>query len=230
MGPSNDRTCFLAGVAGNLNDGAASAQGGLAAAARVYTSGGHWFLNASGGWAVNGIATGNPVNAHAVCIGTTANLTGGFIGGPGNPVNQKALIAPATANRQCFLADVRGYRGSWQSSAASVRTYVENGNWYLEAKNIGTAVDSSLFAALCVDVPPGSWVGTGAWGAANPGSGTVNVAFESNVMACGLTGIQGPLTFNDWADGALLNWPASSPGTWTMSLKDGKTGFVTCVE
>jgi hypothetical protein len=49
-------------------------------------------------------------------------------------------------------------------------------------------------------------------------------------MACALTGVQGHFTANDWSDGAVINWPPAIPGWWTLSLKNGKKAWVTCVQ
>jgi hypothetical protein len=230
LGPSTDRTCFLAGVAGNLNVGWGWDHAGRESEAAVWIKDSRWIMTAAGGHDYDDVVMNNPVNAHAICIGTTTNRVIFYTGGAGGSVNNKVVIAPVTANRQCFLHDISGYSGTWWDSNARVKVFKENGNWVMESANLGTSDGIPNLGAVCVDVPAGTWVGTGSWGASNPGVFTANIEFEGTAAACGLTGISGPLKANEWDDGAMINWPASSPGTWTMRLEDGKTGFVTCVE
>jgi hypothetical protein len=229
VGVDSDWTCFLAGVAGNLNAGWGWDDGGSPSIARLFISGGEWKLSARGGRDVGDVVIGNPVNAHAVCISTAADRTFYSDGGPGHFLNQKKYLEPVQSGRQCFLTEVSGYSGSWSSSAARVRLIQENGNWYLETANIGQSAGIPKFSAVCFDLPRGTWVGTGTRGAANPGSVTYNMLYEATAGVCGLTGIQGPLKYDEWDDGAMITWPASSPGVWTLRVEDGKRGWVTCL-
>lgn len=54
--------------------------------------------------------------------------------------------------------------------------------------------------------------------------------FEGAPGICALSGVSGPLKYNAWDDGAMITWPAKSPGNWTIQVKNGKTGFVTCLD
>ncbi|MGN6105232.1 MAG: hypothetical protein ACTHU0_09030 [Kofleriaceae bacterium] len=229
IGPASTQTCFLAGVAGNLNAGWGWDHGGRASEAGLTITNGRWILTSAGGLDYGDVVMGNTVNAHVVCVGTTANRTFYSDGGAGGSVNRKKVLEPVAANRQCFLRQVSGYSGTWASSSARVKLIQENGNWVLESANLGVSAGIPYLGAVCFDIPAGTWVGTGSWGAANPGSGTFNVLGEATAGACGLTGIQGPLKNNEWDDGAMITWPSSSPGTWTIRVEDGKTGFVTCL-
>lgn len=229
IGPASDRTCFLAGAAGNLNAGWGWDNGGSPSIAGVRISGGRWLLSGTGGRDEGNTVIGNPVNARAVCIGTTANRTMYSDGGPGHFLNHKMYLEPVKAGRTCMLARVSGYSGSWSSSSARVQLIQQNGSWYLESANIVMNAGIPRIDVVCVDLPRGTWVGTGSWGAANPGSGTFPVLSEATAGVCGLTGISGPMKYNEWDDGAMLAWPASSPGTWTIRVEDGKRGYVTCL-
>jgi len=229
LGPISDRTCFLSGVAGNLNAGATTWQVGWPSAARVLQKNQGWFLRARGGGNNSGYAIGNPVLAHAVCITAVANRTN-------NVTWQsdwgKTFLAAVTPNRQCFLTGVWGVGGSWMSNTDHVRVTNDGSNWWID----GTVNTSSLgnsrgyASAICVDMPANTWVGTGVWSVADPGSTTFNAGWDSTGMACALTGVQGHFTANDWSDGAVINWPAAIPGWWTLSLKNGKKAWVTCVQ
>ena len=230
LGPAAGQTCFLAGVAGNLNEGWGLDNTGRPSMAGVHIASGHWWLAGRGGLGANNVVLNNPVNAHAVCIGTDVHQTTYYDGGKYGSVNHIKILEPVTANRECFLREVSGYTGSWSSSAAHVRVMKQAGNWVLESSNLGVASGVPWLTAICVDIPAGTWVGTGLWAASNPGTYTANILYEGSPGVCGLNGVTGPIKNNDWSDGAMIDWPASSPGTWTMTVKNGKTGFVTCLD
>jgi len=230
LGPAAGQTCFLAGVAGNLNAGWGWDHGGRPSIAGVHVSGGHWWLTGSGGLDYGNAIINNPVNAHAVCIGTDTHQKTYHDGGAGGAVNHQVTLEPIAANRECFLREVTGYSGTWFSSAASVRLLKQSGNWVLASSNLGVSAGIPWITAICVDIPAGTWVGTGNWGAGNPGTVNGITLFEGAPGVCGLTGVSGPLKNNNWDDGAMITWPASSPGNWTIQVKNGKTGFVTCLD
>lgn len=230
LGPAAGQTCFLAGVAGNLNAGWGWDHGGRASTAGVYVANGRWYLAGRGGLNYGNVVMNNPVNAHAVCIGTAKNRITYFDGGAGGSVNHVKVLEPVKANRQCFLARVSGYSGTWFSSAARVRLLKQNGSWVLDSANLGVSAGIPLMSAVCVDIPAGTWVGTGNWGAGNPGTVNAITLFEGAPGICALSGVSGPLKYNAWDDGAMITWPAKSPGNWTIQVKNGKTGFVTCLD
>lgn len=230
IGSAVGQTCFLAGVEGNLNAGWGWDHGGRASTAGVYMANGRWYLAARGGLDYGNVVINNPVGANAVCIGTDKNRKVYSQGGAGGSVNATKILEPVVANRQCFLARVSGYSGTWFSSSASVRLLKQNGNWVLSSSNLGVTAGIPFLNAVCVDVPAGTWVGTGALGTGNPGTATATMLAEAGPGVCGLTGVSGPLKYNAWGDGAMLSWPARSPGNWTIQVKNGKSGWVTCLD
>jgi hypothetical protein len=229
LGPADDRTCFLSGVAGNLNAGDNSYGPGWPSKAQVSIYNGGWWLRASGGgnWAGNPI--GNPVLAHAVCINTVAGRTPNVKWqsdwGP-------TLVAPVTPKRRCFLTGVWGVGASWMDGDDYVRVTNDGTNWWIDgAVNTSQLGSSHGYAsAMCVDMPTGTSVSSWTWYTNDPGSWTPNVGYDSTGMACALTGVQGHFTANDWTDGALINWPSSFPGYWKVALKNGKKAWVTCMQ
>lgn len=224
LGPAAGQTCFLAGVAGNLNAGWGWDHGGRASTAGAYTSGGHWFLAGAGGLNQYNVVMNNPVNAHAVCIGTDKNQKTYHQGGAGGSVNTTTTLEPVKANRECFLGRISGYSGTWISNAANVKLLKQGGNWVLSSSNLGTSAGIPFFSAVCVDIPDGTWVGTGNW------SSNGITLFEGAPGVCGLTGVSGSLSVSSWTNGAMITWPATSPGNWTIDVNGGKTGFVTCLD
>ena len=231
IGSAANQTCFLAGVAGNLNAGWGWDHGGRPSQAGVGIDGnGHYFVVASGGLDYGNVVMNNPVDGKVVCIGTSANRKSYSQGGAGQGVNETTTLEPIKANRQCFLSYVSGYSGTWASGSARAQVLQQGANWVLETANLGVSAGIPAFGAVCVDLPANTWSGTGAKGVGNPGSVTVNMLGEATPGACGLTGIQGPIANNSWTDGVLLNWPAKSPGEWTLTVVNGKTGWVTCID
>jgi hypothetical protein len=232
LGPDTDRTCFLSGVAGILqidyhcsipdcNNGSM---------AGVYRSNGHWYLRAHN-------PTPWPVNARAICIGTVANRTDPVTWSSGAAA---VPVAPVTANRQCFLTKVTGGSENWVYEGEGVGLVRKNNPlalnatwWYLTgtvSADLFTG-DKATASAACVDMPAGTTVTSFDPPAVpDPGSHTTNLVYDSAGALCGLRGVSGPFVGDSWTDGALISWPASFPGTWTLSLTNGKGAHVTCMQ
>jgi hypothetical protein len=221
---TSDWTCFLSGVAGNLNAGWGWDHPGRWSEASVDLVGGHWILTGEGGADYGNVPMNNPVNARAVCVHNVTNRFWTSMGGAGGSVNQKITLGTATANRVCMLNDVTGYSGSWISGSARAKVFKENGNWVFETANIGTSAGIPFFSAVCFDLPAGTWVGTGTWFAGT----NMPILTEGGPGECGLSGIAGSFSVNSWTNGDWIDWPDTYPGVWTIDVGSGKTGFVTC--
>ncbi len=225
MGPSSNRTCVLSGVAGNLSAG----DDCCASAAAIARKSDNLLTVGGAGHSVGGLVNA-PVEGHAVCVASATNLVTVIL----NPKDSSVTLGPVTAARQCFLSGVWGTAGAWASSNAYARVTNDGTNWFLQS-NLNTVFTGDNWGAMatCFDVPAGTWVGTGVWNAPDPGTVTANIGWDSSpvtLMACGLTGIQGHFTANDYSDGALINPPSAFPGWWTMTLKNGKKAWVTCLQ
>jgi hypothetical protein len=227
-------TCFLSGVAGDLSKGDSYAYDGRASVARVYTDG-KWHVEAHGGREHDSSIDSqtlqpdnNPVMAHATCIPSVANRTAEKTA-PFGLANTVSLGA-VTSRRVCGLTAVRGDNAAWESDSDKALVWNDGATIYLTVNVSSQYPTAQSVSARCVDRPSGSTVTRGAWGVPDPGSATVNVGYDNVYMGCWLHGIEGHFTSNDWYDGALINWANPAPGWWTMALKNGKSGWVVCVD
>jgi hypothetical protein len=222
--PTESTTCFLSGVAGNLSSGdprTFSYYTGDRSQAKVFEYGGVWWVKAWGGNHVH-TPDNNPVTAHVTCFNSVANRT------PVQTIDQGSVVlGPVTSNSRCFLTEVSGGDDSWNVDSDSARITQVNSSWVLSVQATGMFTRVS---ARCVDLPAEASVTTAHLSVADPGSTTLNWAYDSAGMACMLTGIKGHLNANSWSDGALLNLPTSFPGWWTLHLENGKSAWATCAE
>ena len=181
IGPTSDRTCFISGVAGNINDGVqAGTQTAVGLGCGTYAStsdatitisNGHWQLLAHGGacgqdgngphW------DGNPVLAEATCFLSPPVIPNGSMWVTGdNPVRIADQFAANGKVRQCFLTGVEGMGGEWnnENNYARVRRIPKadqahpTTGWYIEANmpftGEGGGDSKSRVFANCVDFPP----------------------------------------------------------------------------
>jgi hypothetical protein len=248
IGSKSNRTCFLAGVAGNLNVGAQpNFNGGvlsresLARVSDKYPSTGHYWLVARGGAFVNQVNEqvwqNNPVNGQATCIFTTNDVKQGSWQSGDYPKKVAEISTGSSDVRQCFLSGLWGISGSWNTSASYARvtkhtttdaTHPTTG-WYIDA-HLPKAADGShaRVEARCVDFPYGTVLSTGALGTSGGGSYTSTLTSGAGIKACGLTGLAGAMNVNSWSDGALMNFPSQIDGQWSMTVKNGKTARWAC--
>ena len=221
-----NRTCFLSGVAGDLNSGD-EWHDGERAAVRVYRDGGRYWIESDSGRWDDGTKAGNKVKIHATCIGTVKNRIEGYWRSDDPP----KLLGAVTPQRQCFLSGVFGAGGTWIHDSDEVRVKKIDGNWYLT----GTVPRSDVHgnhagaSAVCVDLPEGTTVETYALPAGSFPA-TIPVGYDDNGRGCGLTGIRGKFNVSSWTNGVMLDWPSPAPGDWTFTASPYKMGFATCVE
>jgi hypothetical protein len=249
IGSMSNRTCFLSGVAGNLNLGAQQgfgcALGGKESTAHVsdkFPTTGHYWLVAHGGACENQadqvVWHDNPVNGQATCVfEPPTNVTDNWWR-PGPPVRITGLNAPNGKVRRCFLSGVWGISGSWNSSTrfARVRRVTTPDDdhpttgWYVDG-NLPTGGDGSRpkVEARCLDFPEGTTVTVGT----TPLSSTTEthaITSGTGVRACALMGIKGAFNVNSWTNGVVMNTPAQPTGNWSLTVSGGKTATWACVE
>jgi hypothetical protein len=238
LGPIAGRTCFLAGVAGNLSAGEQWSSRGVMSEAAIEQHNGHYWLVAGGGADAFGAFYNNPVNAHAACV-YTKPTGGASLNGLGEGQTVIASVAPG---RQCFLDGIYSVTGLWTSAADYVKVWHDNTNWYLstnmtkqgQINGVGDSFGFLNASAVCLDAPAGASIRfPPSISADDPGYTNYKfLAWEGDTAAsCGLTGIQGHFTANDWNDGAMLNWPsASNPEWWSATVENGKTAWSACIK
>ena len=249
IGSASDRTCFLSGVAGNLNMGAEPGFGcgpkgeeSLARVADKFPVTGHYWLVAHGSACENNqnqqVWDNNPVNAQATCFWTTAGATSGEWK-PGNnnlPVKIAGLGTGNISARQCFLSGLWGVGGSWNSSSNFARvvkrtlpdlTHPTTG-WYIEA-NLPSPADGShpRVEARCVDFP-GNTIFSSGTVTASQVTKTSAITSGAGVKACALTEITGAFNVNAWNDGVLMSFPAKIDGNWSLTVTSGKSAKFAC--
>lgn len=208
LGPTSDRTCFLTGVAGNLE-----------ASARVRISedvDGHWKL------AVSSYA-GLDLKGTVACLPTIAGRTEAVEWTSSEP---RHVLGAFTSHRRCFLTSVsNGPGGYFENDEDHVRVWHDSKHWYIGGGGNAAGV------ARCIDVDSdqGSWL----W-IAGSGHRTDDLAADSGGVHCLLTGIGGrfisvmtPWDLPALEDGVLIGfeWKGQQ---WTMSTSRGKRGWATC--
>ncbi len=209
LGPVKDRTCFLAGVWGNLQSSS-----GLYSEVSVLKSGSQWGLQ---------VTTNNshPLGGTAVCISTpnaTANTFQWFADHPPTSLG-------SGATRRCFLAGVRNING-FTGGLDSVQVRLSGTNWLLDGNQVGK--DTVAFAT-CVDVPVAAafdHIRTAVDGATPP-----PLPIQANNpggWACALKKLSGHFTTSDYNDGIWLD-DSSDFSEWNLNVVNGKTGIAGCV-
>jgi hypothetical protein len=231
LGVDTDKTCFLSGVGGilQIDYHCAGTDCNNGSMAGVYRSGGHWYLRAHN-------PTPWPVTAKAICIASVVNRTTPVTWASGQAAVPVAAMA---ANRVCLLTKVTGGRENWVYEGEGVGLTRKNNPifgetwWYLSGTASADPItgEKATASAACVDVPASTTITSfDPPAVADPGSHTTNLVNDTTGAACGLRAVSGPFVGNSWTDGALINWPPSFPGTWTLSLTNGKGAHVTCVQ
>ncbi|UQA59843.1 hypothetical protein [Polyangium aurulentum] len=241
-------TCFLSGVAGNLNEG--DELGGVAShpsVARVSIVSGNYQLFAHGGAFTNQVNdpvfSNNSIKANATCIPVTAGRTNGSWTSLDTPHRITDL---GTSLRQCFLSGVSGVSGVWNSATNFVRvvkvtttdaTHPMTG-WYIEGnlpENPGGSDGSA--SAVCLDFPTGTEFVSGERTSTTEGGSTttfIGIGLGATVKkGCGLTEIKGAFNVNSTADGILITPPTAAEGeasAWHMTVSNPKIGKWTCAQ
>jgi hypothetical protein len=210
FGVTTNRTCFLGGIYGSLNDASASI---------LRYADGRFKLRL-------GSPAGQRIAATAICVSGNTNTAEGFWTG-GNAATP--ITGTVTATRRCFLTQidnnvvVRGfdttsdYARVWKDSA---------GKWYVGGSLSGGA--GTRASAVCIDVPGDH----GTWGiVSNPGAGNTvafDLAEDIGGVACGLTKLGGNFTTNSTSDGLGVDYNAGTR-FWNIKAINGKQAAASCV-
>lgn len=219
IGTTAGRACFLSGVAGYLTTNKfpeGSSQNGAGVTINAATNRYEIFVDPA--------FTGVTLQTWARCVNSTS-LTAEVVWRSGQP---KAILAPVTANRRCFLTRLTTGRdnqfdhGGFQSMLDGVWIANDGANWYLHGSQSGLV----WARARCMNVTEdlGQFFG---W--ANEGtSNTVALIPATNGATCLLTQVSGKLnTSNDWEAGPFVSYN-SAYNYFDFKLKNGG-GRVRCV-
>jgi len=236
LGPTNEETCFLRGITGDLN-GIPYISGEpdsfLPARAEVFMKNGYWWVRTRAG-------AGTGVMAHVICLKATANRVQFSWSN-----NLTTAGVKATPNRQCFLSGIWATTG--MSVPSSHLTIKKVNGWFNisgHVENIAGDSDYGGATVTCVDISP-----TASWGFAftDPSnasnSATTTVVLRDSYpngnpvpmdkVGCFLTSIEGNWSVSPdplgWDDGALLIGDPKVSSNWLMKVSNGRTGGVTCL-
>lgn len=234
LGSATDRTCFLAGVAGNLNVGAEYQVYDLESMASVaWRSPGNYWLVAHGGSSTNQVNDrvwdDNPVKAQATCFWTANNVEDAtWKSAPSQfPVSPPVKIADVgPVGRQCFLSGLWGLSGAWNSTSRYARVTKKWDGWYVES-NIVLNHGHAQVMGRCVDFPSGT-IFSSKTVDADDSTVTEALTTGTGIKACALMEIQGAFNQNSWTDGALMNFPSTIDGNWTATVTKGKLARYVC--
>jgi hypothetical protein len=218
LGSTDDMTCFLSGVGGNLN----ATDTSISAWAGVWSNDDRWLLETIG------YDEGAKVKATTLCVPSIKNRTTFARWSSGDGPTK---LAPSTVSRRCGLRMVGsfGFHDEWEAASDSVRVWDSGLDWFID----GTGNANGM--AICVDVSPGS--GTWRWTYIAPSSGTATHNLIQAIdhgtsplgTQCFLTGVAGRFRTNSWDDGVFV---AYDPGTnwWKVTVSNGRTAHVMCIQ
>jgi len=212
LGTATNRTCFLAGVRGNLTG--KTSQPLVPSSVRL-SVGANWWLDVRS-------ALGNPLAGDAICVDTAVNRTSKFTWSSGAAATP---MGTGTAARRCFLTDVYNLDG-FKLNTDFARVWKDSftGIWYVGGNQSGTY--GASVTATCVDVSAdhGSWL----WISGDPGSRLDNLAYNPGGVACAMTGLGGHFTANDYNDGVQIKY---NIGTlfWQQQTVNGKSAWSNCI-
>jgi hypothetical protein len=227
IGSADDRTCFLSGVAGNLSTGEGDpSKGWDPGFAGVFRAPNNdYIIDVEGG--VNGqTATGSIVMSGVTCIGTAAGRGDAYEVWEGTTVD----LGSTANSRQCFLKSISGGNQTWIHATDDVQVWRNGGKWWLGGAVQSPANAPAQAQAVCVNLPAGTTVTTGTAPGPSSGVGTTSIAHDTGGTVCALTGYKGKLNENAWDSGAVIHWPTSIPGNWTISVKAGRTADWVCMQ
>jgi hypothetical protein len=218
IGTSVNRTCFLSGVAGNLQP-PASDFGVLPPSAGLWIDGNndyHLAVNTYGG----------EVNAFAQCVNTAAGRTDPAVWHSWDLHPKWLASLKDHPYRRCFLTEIESGPQPDQSGFVSNNDYVQifqsGDDLYLG----GVQSHAASATAQCIDVNVdyGSWQ----WTAPDPG-GRQDPLSNIAGISCPLTGIGGHFNHDAWLDGAYTSLETGILQFY-MNTTNGHTGWTTCVK
>ena len=213
LGPSTNRTCFVAGMRGRLTAGVA----GYPAGAKIVDN---------GSWGYN-LYIKNPayndITVTAICIGNTANRTTAFWSG-----GAATQIPAGTASRRCFLSGLYNYNSTAFSTFATNTKVWRDGNVHFLGGNLPAGSQANV-SAVCVDVPTNQGVYEYGNGTSSSFAGNLTYNPASGGVACGLTGIGGQFTTSNPGRGVMIGYNAGTR-YWNWTLSPWTGGNVLCVK
>lgn len=209
IGTNVNRTCFLAGVSGNLVGGNGNSHG-----AEVVTNGSNYELRVRA-------TRDHKVRGDAFCIGTSAGRTSQVHWTSSSPAKSLGVVTP---QRRCFLTGVMAADNGFGTSTDNIRVWNDGANWYLGGSTSQGWISGS---ARCVDVTAdhGGWAYF-----ADPGGNVYgDLAANTNPggVACWLTRIEGRFATDSWTDGVRLNYEHGLL-QWFLSVTNNKKGWSYC--
>jgi hypothetical protein len=216
IGTSTNRTCFMSGLAGNINPVGSTGQTG--AGVRI---------NGNGDYEIYVDSDGGALNTFAGCVNTSAGRTAEVTWRTGDAAKQLGAVAPG---RRCFLTNVttsnaypsEGGHG-FRFNSDYVRVWQDGLNWWVGGAQSGVVWAS----ARCINVSAdhGAWK----WVAGDPGTRQDELADNPDGVTCLMTGVGGHFNHNDWVDGAYVSYDAGI-NQFYMNTKNGHTGWANCVQ
>lgn len=213
VGSSVGRTCFLAGIWGDLNG--SGANNSAAWINRDY-NGSEYYLHIT-----QATAVANPIGVAVECVNHTVVNRHEDTWTSGSP--RVALGGTNTAARRCFLTGVHNTSGYQAfSDTGGVFKDPRNGTWYLGGSIAGT----TRLDSVCFDVQ----ADYGAWSFGN-GSGSQisgNLAYNPGGVACGITQLSGYYDL-DANEGVWIGYQAGL-GQWTWTFSNGKGASAQCFQ
>jgi hypothetical protein len=222
IGSADSQTCFLSGVAGDLDSGYPDYKNAFAG---VRVENGHYMLQAFGG-TVPGASFSDPVpankavNIHVSCTGIKSDIRSLQV-----LMNNKPYwLGAVTPARRCFLESVTGGHKTWSDVSDYVSVWNDGKNWFLQGLSHNNTF--AFASAVCLDFPAGSTDQEGGFG---QGKGGVITSTPGYDTVCGLTGFTGAFTANSWTDGVMIDWPKTANDEWTLTASPLKSGNYHCV-
>jgi hypothetical protein len=228
IGTSVDRTCFLSGVAGNLQPPESDLG--------VPAPGADLWIDDNNDYHLTVTTYGRELNVFAQCVNTAAGRTAPvqwITGGPGDPNNGAKWLASLKDHpyRRCFLTGIHsGYRPE-KSGFVSNDDYVQiitswdqQNGYQIYLGGVQSNVASATAQCIDVNVDYGSWQ----WTAADPGARQDPLSNTAGI-SCPLTGIGGHFNQDAWLDGAYTSLETGI-NQFYMNTTNGHTGWTTCVK
>jgi hypothetical protein len=220
MGADANKSCFLAGVTGNLVSELGFETVTQGSYVQINRRNGHYYLD------IDPSVGGEPEGGTVFCVPTVANRTTPVTHFNWNSQTAPTFLGAATPGRQCFLTGVENIseqseaHQDFSEAGDSLQVFKSGNSWYLG----GTGVAAGQ--AACVDVSgvAGGWE----WIAPTYGTATHDLAGAGGGVTCMLTGIGGSFKANSWSDGVVIS-EEQSLLKFQMTVSNGKTGWTTCV-
>jgi hypothetical protein len=218
IGTATNRTCFLSGLAGNI-------QPGVWPNACPTQTGAGLTIDANNNYSLY-VDSCSPLNVFARCVNTAAGRTPEVTWRTGQPAQ---VLGAVTAKRRCFLTNITNTSvypdeggAGFKTASDQVRVWNDGQTWFVGGQQSGVVYAS----ARCIDVnqDDGGWL----WQAGDPGSRKDKLSGVGSAT-CLLTGIQGHLYSSDYSDGAYITHDAGL-NQFYMNTKNGKAGWANCIQ